>query len=285
MGIFNVWYMYVIAYIFCSITRLQLWKLATKTSKNDANLTIILQLIAGATMLVWVPFFEFRFPTDLRVYLLLGLAIVFYTISNRIETTVLRGLEASTFKVLRQLNTLFMMLIGLIFFGESFIVTTIIGGLLIIFSNFLIFYRKGNIKANKYLGLGILSSLTIAIALTLDIGNAEHFNLPLYMVVTFSTPAILIFLFERSKISDVQAEFKNGNKLAIILTGIFWSLAAMTLLRAYMLGDVTVVAPLASLTVILNVFAGYIFLKERDNLLKKVIAGVLILVSVILIQM
>ena len=55
-------------------------------------------------------------------------------------------------------------------------------------------------------------------------------------------------------------------------------------LRAYQLGDVTTVAPLCALTVIGNVIVGYIFLKERDNLLKKLLAAVLLLVSVFLIK-
>jgi len=98
-------------------------------------------------------------------------------------------------------------------------------------------------------------------------------------------PAILIFLFERPKISDIGLEFKNGNKVAILITAISWSLAIIVSLRALLLGDVTVVAPLMSVNVILNVFAGYIFLKERDDLLKKIIAGVVIIFSVLLINL
>lgn len=56
-------------------------------------------------------------------------------------------------------------------------------------------------------------------------------------------------------------------------------------LRAYQLGNVTVIAPLCALTVMLNVIVGYLFLKERDNLLKKIIAAILIIISIILIKM
>lgn len=55
-------------------------------------------------------------------------------------------------------------------------------------------------------------------------------------------------------------------------------------LRAYQLGNVTVIAPLCALTVILNVIVGYLFLNEKDNLLRKIISEILIIISIILIK-
>lgn len=54
--------------------------------------------------------------------------------------------------------------------------------------------------------------------------------------------------------------------------------------RAYQLGNVTVIAPLCALTVILNVIVGYLFLNEKDNLLRKIISAIIIIISIILIK-
>jgi len=258
---------------------------ATKTAKDDGALTILLQLISGALILIWVPFFDIRFPTDPRVYFFVGLAVLFFALNNRLSTTIMRGIEASTFSILKQTNVIFMIIIGLTFFGEPAVPTAIIGAILIIFSNFLVFYKKGDLKMSKYVALGVLSNLSLALAVTLDIRISGYFNLPFYMMITFSAPALVIFLFERTKISTLKEEFKNVNKKILILIGLSWSVGAIAILRAYLLGNVTVVAPLSSISVMLNVLAGYIFLKERENLLKKIIAGVLIIISVFLIQM
>ena len=48
--------------------------------------------------------------------------------------------------------------------------------------------------------------------------------------------------------------------------------------------NVTIVAPLSALTVMLNVIVGYLFLKERDNLFKKIVAAILIIISIALIK-
>lgn len=97
-------------------------------------------------------------------------------------------------------------------------------------------------------------------------------------------PAILIFIFEKIKISDIKEEFKNGNQKAILITAITWSLSVVFQLRAYQLGNVSIVAPLCALTVILNVIVGYFLLKERDNMFKKVIATLLIILGIVLIK-
>ena len=177
-----------------------------------------------------------------------------------------------------------MIFAGLIFLKEPFIFNKFIGAILIIASNILIFHKKGEGKPNKYIILGIISNICYTIALFLDVNISNNFNLPFYVAITLGVPAILIFILERVKISDIKSELKNGNKRAIIITGITWALSIVAQLRAYQLGDVSIVAPLCSLAVILNVIMGYFFQKERDNLPKKIIAAILIVLGIVLIK-
>ncbi len=57
-----------------------------------------------------------------------------------------------------------------------------------------------------------------------------------------------------------------------------------TKLRAYQLGTVTQIAPLCSLTVILNAIFAFLFLKNRKHLCKKLIAGILVVIGVFLLK-
>ena len=288
MNILNNWVLYIIGYLILATVFTQLYKVSTKTLKKSGALTVLLQLIAGITALVLCPLFEFKFPTDIKVYVMLGIAIIFYAISDRMNTTVRSGIEASTFSMLKQLSTTFMIFAGFIFLKEQFILTKFIGVMLIIFSNLLIFYKKpedkGKFKFNKYIGLGILANIAYTIALFLDVNISDNFNLPLYVATTLMIPSLLIMVFERIKPSDIKNEFIEGNKKAIIVTAISWAVMIIVQLRAYQLGNVTIIAPLCALAVILNVIVGYIFQNEKDNLLKKIIAAILIIISVILIK-
>lgn len=230
------------------------------------------------------PFFEFKFPTDISVYIMLAISIIFYAITDRVNTTVRSGIEASTFSMLKQLSTTFMIFAGLIFFKEDFILTKFIGAMLIIFSNVIIFYKKGKFEFNRYILLGILANISYTIALFLDVNISDNFNLPFYVALTLIIPALLIMIFERIKPSDIKNELVNGNKKAIFITALSWGIMIIVQLRAYQLGNVTIIAPLCALTVMLNVIFGYLFLNERDNLLKKIISAILIIISIVLIK-
>ena len=284
MNLLNNWLLYVILYLFFATVFTQSYKVATKSLKKAGALTVILQTTAGLTALLLCPFFEFKFPTDIKIYTLLGISIIFYAITDRINTTVRSGIEASTFSVLKQLSTTFMIIAGLVFLKEEFVITKFIGAMLIIFSNVLIFYNKGEMKFNKYVLLGIIANISFTIALFLDVNISENFNLPIYVAMTIIIPAVLISIFERISPKDIKEEFVNGNKKAMLLTGTTWGISIVTSLRAYQLGNVTIIAPLCALTVMLNVIVGYLFLKERDHLVRKIISAILIIISIILIK-
>lgn len=278
------WIVYVILYLIISVVFNQFYKITTKTLTKPGALTVLLESLSAITILILCPFFETKFPTDIKVYIFLGLSIVFYAISDRLNTTVRSGIEASTYSIIKQLSTVFMIFAGLIFFKEPFILTKFIGAILIILSNILIFYKKHEGKPNRYIILGIIANIFFTIALFFDVNISDNFNLPFYVAVILGMPAILICIFEKIRFLDIKNEFKNGNKKSILITAITWSLSITMQLRAYQLGDVSVVAPLCSLTVILNVLVGYFLLKEKDNIPKKIITAILIMIGIILIK-
>lgn len=284
MEIINNWLIYVVAYLIFATIFTQFYKVATKTLKKAGALTILLQMTAGLVALLLCPLFGFKFPTDISVYIMLAISIVFYAITDRVNTTVRSGIEASTFSMLKQLSTTFMIFAGLVFFKEEFVLIKFIGAMLIILSNVIIFYKKGKFEFNKYVLLGILGNISFTVALFLDVNISDNFNLPFYVALTLIIPALLIMIFERIKPSEIKNEFVNGNKKAILITAISWGFSIIVQLRAYQLGNVTVIAPLCALTVMTNVIVGYLFLNEKDNLLRKIISAILIIISILLIK-
>lgn len=279
-----MWVLFVCLYIIFAMGYNQFYKVVLKTTKGDGALTVLVQFVGGVTALLFSIFYGYKFPTDWRIYLLLGIACIFYALSDRINTVVRSGIEASTFSIIKQLSTVFMIVAGLLFFKEKFVLKKIIGAVLIIFSNILIFYKKGGQKFDKYVLLGIFSSVISSIALFLDVNNSNNFNFAFYGSMTLLVPALILICAERIKISEVKAHINKENGKFILITGICCGLSLVSQLRAYQLGEATTVAPLCALTVIGNVIVGYLFLRERNNLVKKIIAAVLIIISVFLIK-
>ncbi len=285
MNLLNNYKFYIIIYLVVSTIFNQGYKFVTKSMNNSGALTILIQIISSLTCILIIPLFEIKFPSNYKVYIFLFLAIIFYTLNDRLGTTARSGIDASTYNILKQLSTVFMIIMGLFFFKEQFVLNKIVGALLIILSNLLVFYKKENFGINKYLILGILANISLSIALFLDVNYSKEFNLAFYVLLTFLIPLILIFIFERIKIKQIINEYKKSNKIILLVTSVSWAIMMISKLKTYELGSVIVVAPLSSLTVILNIFVSYFLLKEKSNLIKKIIAGILIVIGILLIKM
>ena len=280
----NTWWFNIILYLILCVVFSQSYKLATKNSKNDGALTILLQFMGGLIVLLLVPLFKIQFPSDYKTYLFLGIACIFYAIADRVNTTARRGLEVSTYSILGQLSTVFLIAWGIIFFKEAIIFKKILGALFIILGNVIVLYKKGKFELNKYVIFSFLGNLSVSIGVSVDVGISDKFNMPIYVALTLIIPSLLILLVDRVKVSNVIEEFKGGNKKAILSVSASWGIMIIAMLRAYQFGDVTTIAPIASISTIINVFVAYFYLKEKDSIMKKILAALIVVLGIILIK-
>ena len=95
----------------------------------------------------------------------------------------------------------------------------------------------------------------------------------------------MIFIFGKHSIKEVKAEFNLYDKKKFILAAFCWALMLNASIRAYQLGNVTIVAPLFALTAILNALVEFIFNKNRSKFMQKIVAAIIILIGVMLIKM
>ena len=152
---FSTWYVNLIIYLILYVLVTQMFKIATKSSKNDGALTILLQLLGGICVLIFIPFFKMKFPTNVSTYIFLGIATIFYAIADRVNTTARRGLEVSLYSILGQLSTVFIIIWGVLFFKEEIIIKKLLGALLILLGNIIVLYKKGRFEWNKYIFFSI----------------------------------------------------------------------------------------------------------------------------------
>jgi len=272
----------LIGYLVCSVIFFQYYKLAVRNAKKDGAATILLQLIAGISILILAPFLPFKFPSDPKIYLLLIAASVFYALYDRLNTTVRKNLQVSLYVILDRLSVIFLIIFGFVIFRNPFIWEKAVGAALILLGNFIVLYRKSMFELNKYVFLSVLATLTFAIAVSIDIGISQKFNLPFYIMLTLVIPATLILIAEKISPREVSEQYKDRDKKYYLITGFSWGLVIFFLLRAYQFGQVNVVTSLAATSVLINILVAYIFLKEKDYKLKKIIAACVTILGVYL---
>lgn len=281
----------VILSIIATVVVWQSMDRATKSSKNDGALTALYQALAGITVLIFIPFEELRVATDWKIWALFATACIFYAINDRIMTTLYKHLPTSQISVIKQLSSVFVIIIGLVIFGEPFSFRNIIAAVIIITGNVLILYQKQTDKGARkkkffYIILGVIANVSMSIALSLDIDISSHYNLAIYAALSLIMPSIIICIGDKNvNLGALKGEIVNGNKKAIIIAAIAQGIQIFTMLKAYQLGSIIVVAPLLALSVLINALYELIFLKEKDRWMTKILVSVMIFVAVIMISM
>ncbi len=285
MDIFSDWRFWSILYLISSVTFAQNFKKANRKMKNAGSLTILLEVFTAFFALFFIPFFNISFPSDINIYLTLLAVVFIYAATDRLNIEARYGLDPSAFSMLKQLSTVFLMIFGFVFLKEKIIIKKIIGAIIIIFANFILTIDKGKIKINKYFLMCFLSNFLFAIAMLINVNISDNFNLAFYTIMTVFLPSIIIYIFGKHNIKGLVKEFRRYDKPRFLIASFCWCLMLISSVRAYQLGNVTIVAPILTLTSILNTIYEYLVVKNKKNFVQKLVASLLIITGVLLIRL
>lgn len=280
----NTWQCWVVIYLIAGVIFAQSFKKANRKMKNAGSLTILLELFTGIFSLLMIPVFDIKLDVNNNILLTLLVVVFIYAITDRLNIEARYGLDPSTFSMLKQLSTVFMIIFGFIFLKEKFVLSKMIGAVFIIGANIMLAYDKGKLLINKYFIMSFFSNFLFAVAMLINVDLSDHFNLAFYTYITVTVPSILIFIFGRHIIADIKEEFRLCRKKEFLIAAFSWALMLNASIRAYQLGSVTVVASLFALTAILNALVEFIFNHNKSKFRQKLIAATLIIIGVILVN-
>lgn len=283
MKLMNSWFFWVIVYLISAVIFAQTFKKANRKMKNAGSLTILLEIFTALFAILFIPLFEMKFP-PVESIIILGIVVIIYALTDRLNIEARYGLDPSVFSMLKQLSTVFLIILGFIFLNEEIVLKKIIGSIIIIFANVILTFESGKFKINKYFIMSLISNFLFAIAMLINVNISDNFNLGIYTIITVSIPALLIFIFERHSLQEIKKEFKRYNKIEFLISAFTWCIMLISSVRAYQIGNVSVVAPLLTLTAILNTIYEYFVSNNKTKIYQKIIAAILIIFGVILIK-
>ncbi|GAC1356258.1 MAG: hypothetical protein NVSMB38_37630 [Ktedonobacteraceae bacterium] len=227
--------------------------------------------------------FAFR-PIASVVLVLTLVATVCYGLSDRLLFTVSKSIEASLLTIIDKLTPVVTFVASGIFLGEGFTLKKLVAVVCILLGNLLVVYKSTVIKFDRAFFLALFAAACLGIGLTIDKRISIAYALPVYAFINFFVPSLYNIFLPPLAFGTIAREFK----------GAFWKitlLAAMSVLgyyftlKAFSLAEASKVVPIMSSSTILVVLAGAIFLKERSQLGRKVIAGICVCAGVVLLSM
>ena len=154
--------------------------------------------------------------------------------------------------------------------------------MLILASLIMVIERKKTKVSFKGIMTGLIASIAVGIGAGLDKKGALYFNAEVYNLLLWILPLIVLY-FPKIEIKEVKYQFKKFSWQIILLS--FFNFAGYYLgLKAFILADATKVIPIIQLSTIITVITGVFLLKERSNLVKKILAGIIAVAGVFLLR-
>ncbi len=197
----------------------------------------------------------------------------------------LKLIEASEMTILSSTRVIFTIIVSVVFLRESFTSLNILGTVLILSSIFLVTFVKRGVKLNKGTIYALLMALFSGLAIVVDSYNVKNYdpvsynaivNLLIGFMILIAYPKTLLQWREFTEISLLRK---------ILLLVVLSSVQAIAVLHALAIsGNTAQIGTIMQASVIVTLILAIILLKEKDNLVRKLIAAVLVTLGVILLS-
>lgn len=255
-------------------------------SKNPRALSLVYNLVS--VLISLIIFFltnslrNFSLPTQAEAWIYFLIAAFFYGLFERLRFYATRALDASTFSIIGNLSIVIAFFISLFLYKESLTLTKLAGFISIMISLFLVVERKKSKIKLKAIVLGLFVSICLGIGWGLDKKGVLFFNPITYNLLVWFGPLIFIY-FPHMKLNDMKVEIKKFS-WKIILLSFLNVIGYLLMLKAFNLADATRIIPITQLSTLMTVIVGIFLLNEKNNLFKKLLAGIIAVFGVFLLR-
>lgn len=282
------WFPLVIIYILLNSTSKILQKFILKNEEiDDIAFSIVFMFASGLFSLPLIFFEPIRVPTQPNAWIALIVSCIGYAFCMTLYFYCMKRLEISQVETIGTSRSIWMMVLGIVAFGEVLTLSKIIGICLIIAAIIIVYARK-----DALIGLGkihfavLLYAIVISICYALDKYALGYFSLVLFQVLIFTIPAYMIALFFPGSVKKIIPMFKTKRNAVLMVVCFFvQSFSVLSLYRAYQIGgQLSIVGPIAQTTTVVTITAGILILREYWNIKKKMIGIFLALLGVIFLR-
>lgn len=275
------WFIYATSSIafFTTLTLLQ--RVLAVDSKNPRAMAVIFNFIAGifAALIFFATgaYKSFRLPSGYTPWLTLFIASLMYGLYERGRFYVAKMLDASVYTIVSNICLVVAFIGSLILYSEVLTARKIIGAFFIIAALLLVSYKK-KIKEKRGTPIqGIILAVVIFTLLglgwMLDKMGTIYFNADTYNILIWLVPIIFIY-FPYIKFEKIKNELKIASWKIVVLAALN-VVGYLLQLKALELQEATRVIPIVQTYTLFTVLFGILILKERENIFRKIIAGLI----------
>ncbi len=276
----------VISAITNSLARILQKILLTEKDSDPYAFTFVFQLLVSFLFLSYTLLTNtLDIPSLSGLTLNILLMTLFYGLGNLFTFKAFKHTEASEVAVIFASSTLWSVISAFFILHEKLVGIQFLGVVLVILGLVVINYTKSGWKINKGHLYALLGALLFGIAFTNDIFIIKRFNsVASFSMFAFALPSFVPLIFNPRSIRKITYFTKGKILVRLLICGAFYAAAAFTIYQANKMGGLaSVISPISQSSLIFTVIFSYIFLKERDRMLNKVVGTVLTFAGVLLL--
>ncbi|MCB9358504.1 DMT family transporter [Candidatus Woesearchaeota archaeon] len=226
----------------------------------------------------------FELPSEPIAWVIALLSGILWSITLIASNYAFKNLSSSLKIIIHQSRLIIIVIAGYFIFNDSIGWNQLIAIGLII-TGIIIIANPKNIEWSwKGFALTVLGAFCSALALSSEKFVLNYFTPESYIGISFMLPALILSPFALQRQNEIKRIIKNRFRtiLAACLSGV---LATYFIYRAYNSENISVVIPIIESSILVTVVGGIILLKERQDILRKIIGAVIVLAGAILVAM
>ena len=194
-------------------------------------------------------------------------------------------LGASENAIISSFSTIVTIVTAMYFLSETLDIYKTLGIVLILVSVLAISVKKGKLSFTKGTIYALLSTTCYGLGVTNDAFILRSYDAVSYTPIAFFLPAVLLVALKPSVIRRLKRLKDLVFTKNIILLSFFYGAQGVTYYLALQSGgNASQIAPIFKANIVLTVLLAVLFLKERENLLLKVLSAGLVTAGVLLIK-
>jgi len=248
--------------------------------------SIAFQLACGLIALI-VGFLSqnLSWPVNLNLlWLNLILAAFLYGFGNTLLFKSLHLIEASKLTIIFASRAPFTILASTLLLHEILSPKQLFGALLILLGTVFVSYKSNKLVFGKGEVFAVLAAMCFGFAVTNDRFIIQSIPVYSYMVYAFLSSAILMAIIYPQQIKPIKLFMNQSVFPRFFLVSLLYFLVGLTFYSALSIGNSSQIGTINLTSVVIIVLLSIIFLKERDNLFKKLLGALISFIGLLFVS-
>lgn len=257
------------------------------TDRTKPTTYALLWYLLSAIFCIPIVLFEgFKIPDTVFPWLGLGLSAGIWALSGWMGFTAYKLLEVTIRTPIARTRLIFSLVLSVLVLGEQFTYSKLLACILIITAATLpLSFRKDG-TTHKNSAYGVLLTLGAAFLMALgylvDRTFVDAFGKSFFIFLQYMILFFVFLIFNRKPIRELYSDFRS-NRFLITASALMNTVYYYLMLYSYAFFEMSIVIPVVETGTLITIVGGIIFLRERDAVVRKIIASVLIVVATLLL--